>query len=83
MRHTPTPFPEYVRSLSFRSGNNKLFLYCHEDAASGSVFFVPSRTIIIANDYAKEISTCDVALLFKFSKEISTYVVALLFNSAR
>ena len=49
----------------------------------GSVFFVPSRTIIIANDYAKEISICVVALLFNFAKEISTYVVALLFNSAR
>ena len=49
----------------------------------GSVFFVPSRTIFIAADSAKEISTCDVALLFKFAKEVSTYVVALLFNSAR
>ena len=83
MRHTPTPISEYVRSLSFRSGNNKLFLYCHEDAASGQCIFRSLSHDFIAADSAKEISTCDVALLFKFAKEISTYVVALLFNSAR
>ena len=82
MRHTPTPFPEYVRSLSFRSGNNKLFLYCHEDAASGQCIFRSLSNDFVSIDYAKEISICVVALLFKFAKEVSTYDVALLFNSA-
>ena len=48
-----------------------------------AVYFRSLAKDFIAIDFAKEVSICVVALLFKYAKEISTYVVALLFNSAR